>query len=275
MEENILRKLQIVESEILDEIVRICDKHKITYYLVGGTLLGAIRHKGFIPWDDDLDIAMPRKDYNRFKEICKVELSKKYFLQNLETEPLYFLAHIKMRKNNTIFEEPHMISLNAHKGIFVDIFILDNADKQDSFLQNIQANIFMKINSMIRYKVIINSYEHKTFKQKIILLFLSIFSLKYLSKIQQKLMALNKDDKSEYYVNLGSQYGYKKQTMPKNKYYPPTKVEFEGKRYNVPKDWDYFLTRIYGDYMKIPQKEKRINHNPARIDFGDEITEKE
>jgi len=92
-------------------------------------------------------------------------------------------------------------------------------------------------------------------------------------------MTINQDRNSPYYVNIACQYGYKKQTMPKDVYNPPVKVEFEGKYYNAPKNWNYFLNRIYGDYMKMPPKEKRMNHNTLKILFNlngeDKVTENE
>ena len=89
MKEENLKKLHETEIEILDAIVEICDLHQLKYYLIGGTLLGAIRHCGFIPWDDDLDIAMPRRDYNRFLKIAKKELNSKFFLQTCTTDKNY------------------------------------------------------------------------------------------------------------------------------------------------------------------------------------------
>ena len=86
-----LRQLQLVELEILNEFVRICDEYKLQYFLVGGTLLGAVRHQGFIPWDDDIDVAMPRQDYDSFAEICAKELKRQYFYQSADTDPNYFL----------------------------------------------------------------------------------------------------------------------------------------------------------------------------------------
>ena len=82
-------------------------------------------------------------------------------------------------------------------------------------------------------------------------------------------MSYNGRNDSEYHINLGSNYNYIKQTIPKDKYYPPVKVEFEGDFYNAPNDWDYVLKRIYGDYMKLPPKDKRVTHNPVRIKFED------
>ena len=139
-EEN-LKKLHEVEVEILDEVVRICDKYNLDYYLVGGTLIGAIRHKGFIPWDDDLDISMPRADYEKFLEVAPLELDEKYYLENRKYNEKFHLPFTKIKKNNTEFRETFTSSLDNHKGIFVDIFPLDNVKKPYSKLTRIRSII--------------------------------------------------------------------------------------------------------------------------------------
>lgn len=133
MEETfVLQDLHKVEIEILDEIDRICRKNNINYCLVGGTLLGAVRHGGFIPWDDDLDVAMPRNDYEKFIDVCKNELSDDFYLHSIETDKTYWLPFIKIRKKYTIFEEKNIAGLGCKTGIYVDIFPLDDAIVIDS-----------------------------------------------------------------------------------------------------------------------------------------------
>lgn len=269
MESEDLKKLHATEVEILQEAVRICEDHKLTYFLIGGTLLGAVRHKGFIPWDDDLDIAMPRDDYERFVSICKEELSKQYILHNHITDSRYWLAFAKIRKNGTVFDEQELFHIKTHKGIFIDIFPLDNANKQNSIFQDIQAFISKRISAILLRKRGIGVRE-PSLKMKIALLLLKPIRMHTLSAVQQKIMKLNKDDNSGYFVNLSSSYNYIKQTIPKEKYFPPVKIEFEGKMYNAPSDYDYILKRIYGDYMQLPPPEKRITHNPVRIELGND-----
>ena len=117
-----LRKLQLTEIEVLDEIVRICKKHKLQYFLLAGTCLGAVRHSGFIPWDDDIDIGMPREDYEKFLNIALDELDEKYFLQYYKTDENYYLGFAKVRKNNTSFITKGFEKKKGHQGFFVDIF---------------------------------------------------------------------------------------------------------------------------------------------------------
>lgn len=266
MNQEILDELKRTELEILLEIVKICEKHNLTYFLIGGTLLGAARHKGFIPWDDDLDIAMPREDYNRFISICNQELSKDYFLHNHITDPKYWLSFTKIRKNNTVFDEKEISKIESHKGIFIDIFPLDNGNKQKSMFQDIQAFISKRISAVLLRKRGIAS-NNSSMKMKIALFILYPIKMQTLSKIQQKIMKWNKNSNSKYFINLSSSYNYIKQTIPKEKYFPPVKIEFEGKLLNAPNDYDYVLSRIYGDYMKLPPIEERTTHEPLEIKF--------
>lgn len=268
MNSKILQKLQYVEYEIFQEVVRICKKNDITYFLVGGTLLGAIRHKGFIPWDDDLDIAMPREDYNRFLKICKDQLNENFYLHCNQTDPEYWLPYAKVRKNGTLFLEKPLISIKSHKGIFIDIFPLDNANTQNSLIQDLQAVTVKGLLSLIMFKRGLKIGK-PSWKMKISLTLTKGIQLHKLCVLQQKIMSFNRNPKAEYYINLGSNYDYTKQTIPKNKYFPPVKVEFNGGVYNAPNDWDYVLKRIYGDYMKIPEVNKRVTHSPAQIEFAE------
>jgi len=143
--------------------------------------------------------------------------------------------------------------------------------KQQSIIQNIQAFITKRISSIMLYKRGLNIGRPKLM-MRVLLMILNPIKIQTLSNIQQKFMSFNSNDESQYFINLGSNYNFVKQTIQKSRYFPPVKVEFMDKLFNAPKDWDYVLRRIYSDYMQLPPKEKRITHNPVRIDFGDEIT---
>jgi lipopolysaccharide cholinephosphotransferase len=164
---NELKNLQNVQLEILDEIVRICNKYDIPYFFIGGTLLGAVRHKGFIPWDDDIDIGMLRKDYNKFIKLCKDELKSEYYLQCSETYPQHWLSFAKIRKNNTLFIESEGLPFrgNDHRGIFVDIFPYDYVSKNKN-IQKIQYSLNRKIDVTISIKhkndYIFNLYQKQS-----------------------------------------------------------------------------------------------------------------
>ena len=126
LDQDMLHKLQKRELELLLEVDRICRKNSISYSLDGGTLLGAIRHRGFIPWDDDADIMMTRSQYDRFYEACKTDLNtEKYFLQEFRTDPQYRWGYSKMRRNGTVFMREGQEHIKCHVGVCIDIFIFD------------------------------------------------------------------------------------------------------------------------------------------------------
>ena len=134
MDKEILRRLQLTQLDIAKEIKRVCEKNDIKYWLESGTLLGAVRHKGFIPWDDDLDIAMRRDDYERFKKIAPRDLSSEYFFQSWETDENFGLPFAKVRKRKTIYKEIKAKNSKANNGIFVDIFPYDIVSGEDDKL---------------------------------------------------------------------------------------------------------------------------------------------
>lgn len=263
---KILRDLQLTEVEMLDEIVRICKKYDLQYFLIGGTLLGAVRHKGFIPWDDDLDIAMPRNDYEKFQKVCVEELTEKYYLHSIDTDPEYWVSFIKVRKKNTIFEPVQDSTIDTkYKGVYIDIFPLDNARRENSIMQDIQAYMCKGLTSFQYRRRGATMITKTPIGIKLLSPLLGMFSIKTISNWISTIMQWNKDDNAEYFVNIGSFIDFHKQTMPKEAFLPATSVEFEGKLYDAPKDFDYVLHRLYGDYMKLPPVEKRRTHRPNRI----------
>lgn len=136
MAENHIKDLQRIELEMLLEVDRICKKYNIRYFLVAGTLLGAIRHKGFIPWDDDIDICMPVEEYRKFCKVAKTDLKKEYFLQNSDTD-FSNRWFSKVRKNNTTCIEKGYEKSKIHQGIWIDIFPLIGVKKDEKWLKSI------------------------------------------------------------------------------------------------------------------------------------------
>ena len=264
-DQKTLTKLHQVQIELLDEFVRICEKHNLTYFLIYGTLLGEVRHQGVIPWDDDIDVGMPRSDYDKFLKIAPTELDSKYFLDCLEYNDDYYLPFAKIKKNGTIFDEEISHCLNNHKGIFMDIFPLENVYAN---------NVFLKYHSLMAFSItdtIFYKQKMKTLKNTIhpiIVRCLSILPKKSLQHIQRKHMTYCHDDNSMYMSVLGAGYGYRKDVNLRSNIMPPKKVIFAGKEYNGMHDNDQYLKHIYGNYLELPPVEKRRNHMPLEIDFG-------
>lgn len=266
-DEKTLKKLHETELEIVDEIVRICNENNIDYFLVGGTLLGAVRHKGFIPWDDDIDLGMSRKDYDRFIKIAPKKLKEKYHLDCFEYNKDFYLPFAKVKKNGTIFDEEVAHHVEHHKGIYVDIFAFENIDKPNSIFLRMRAIIIKSIIDTTFYKH--KMRELKKCRHPFLVSILSIFSKKRLMKIQQYLLKKNKNDNSKYVNALSGSYALKKEMLLREDVFPTKDFEFEGRTYKGMNNSHKYLSQLYGDYMKLPPKEKRVNHMPLHIDFGD------
>jgi lipopolysaccharide cholinephosphotransferase len=255
-----LRKLQLTDILILNEFVRICDKYELRYFLVGGTLIGAVRHKGFIPWDDDMDIGMPRVDYEKFAEISKTELNKDFFYQSPMIDKSYWRSFSRLRMNNTFLIESldfNYCPPGYHRGIFIDIFPYDNC-YNNAIIQSIQYKMLYKIRNIIALKrdKWMSPLKFYTFIKKTIYCLLSYSFLQY---VRLKIMCFG-SSKSNYITSWGGMYGMEKETHQIDIIFPLAKLEFEGRLYNVPGNWDAFLTHVYGDYMQLPPKEDRKFH---------------
>lgn len=275
MNTNFLEKVRNIQLEILDEVVKVCQKYNINYFLCSGTLLGAIRHKGFIPWDDDIDIAMNQKDYYNFIEIAKKELSEKFEIDCYTTNPKCSFSFTKVRKKNTVYiEKKEGLKAGNYnkKGIWIDIFCYNNAYND---MQN-NNKIFQKcrrIFTFINIKLKTNYYNASFYKKIIYKIFLKLVTIKYLTNKLIKITTENKDNDSEFMCNFGGNLSFEKETIKREQIYPLSVVEFCGKKYNAPKNPDYYLKHLYGNYLKLPPKNKRITHIPSYIKFenGEEI----
>ncbi len=263
-----MNKSQQKQLEILEYVDQLCRKHHIKYFITAGTLLGAVRHKGFIPWDDDIDIGLPRAEYEKFKEIMKKEKNDKYFFQNLETDPNIGFMYSKMRLNNTKYIEKVSKNANIHHGIYIDIFPIDEYGYQnDSHFKKV---VFFRMLLLLKSHFII---EANTFIKKIELVILKIlvnfFSKKRLIAILNHLMSTNKME-SPYVINYSTTH-FNHCLMNKKFFDETIDLEFEGKKFKATKYYDEYLTFLYGsDYMKIPPKEKQVTHDILEIDYGDD-----
>ncbi len=251
-----LKKLQRLELEILIEVDKFCKKNKIKYYLSEGTLLGAVRHKGFIPWDDDIDIMMPREDYEKFLELSLKKFNKNYKIQFIETEPNYWViaAKVRMLKNNDYYQKD-VLKITSNAGVYIDVFPLDYLP--EIYSKNIAINF--KIIRLLRRMLWLKTgfSKKKTLRNRFLKFFANFISVKKYHELIKKRMTKYNDGPHKYIVNYGSYYPLSKLVMPKNVYGDGKIFEFEGKKFPVPDDYDYVLTNIYGDYMKLPPKNER------------------
>lgn len=261
-----LQKLHKVELEILNKVDEICKKYNLSFQLSGGTLLGAVRHKGFIPWDDDIDLTMVREDYDRFIQVAPKELGDEYFLQCYDTDDCYF-PFIKIRKNNTVFNEDLIAHLDCHKGIFVDIFPFERINNPHSFVLKLRAMMVKNIWDVILFKKKIHK-SRRDMRHPIFDSVLSILPYSVLKNLQVGLMkGANKKD-GKYLCALCGGYNYIKDIHEYSQMMPTFLINFEGKKFPTYNNPDHYLTHLYGsNYMELPSKEKRVNHVPKEIIF--------
>ena len=250
------KKLKQYELKILDKITEICNKHNLKYYLAFGSALGAIRHSGFIPWDDDIDIQMPLDDLIKFKEICKKELSSEFYVQDKLTDKYYYNYWTKIGLENTTWM-PKARLVNCKYGICVDIFPIFKSKDTEEDKKRIEKYTKVMLRTTAKYYVI-NNKEYsfgKRLVHRLIPRFINNMMHRYaLNKLNIKgddydsLVVTSMDNNRNIY--------FKKDIIIGNK-----KLEFEKRKLFVPNDIDAYLKVFYGDYMKLPPKNKRYGHD--------------
>ena len=252
----------MVELGILCEIKRICEKRGLRYFLIGGTLLGAVRHQGFIPWDDDIDIGMPREDYNRFIEVCKDELGAEYFLDCYQTFDLCWTPMAKLRKKNTRYREFQYTDIEKYvDGVWVDIFPLDEADAP-----GMGAMMKCLLVKYCRTAILCKEVKDYQMRHKILTVLVKPFPAQLFRKFQTWVATMGNKKARAFWANWGGRWGTK-EIIDKKLWEPCCHLEFEHESFSAPKDWDSFLTQIYGDYMKLPPVEQRVNHGWSKPVF--------
>lgn len=271
------RKVWDLELYMLDQIINLCNEHNLSYFASGGTLLGAVRHQGYIPWDDDIDICMPRNDYDRLIDIAKTNLTPDLFLQTPETDKDYFFGHAKIRLNGTTAMKKTEIleDYEYHQGVFIDVFPMDSVpDKK--FEYKLHKFISLKMYMVIYYsKYYYKSVSHsrvEDIKHKICSFFYpnnkSLFKLykKYIKWIQKY---NNKGTKR--FGLISNFYNYDdKDVWEKSLFKEKMIVTFDKMNICIPKEYDKILTITYGDYMK-PVKGGSI-HGDIFFDFDNDYS---
>lgn len=272
-----LKKLQNVELEILKDFIKLCDKYNIDYFGIAGTGIGAIRHKGFIPWDDDIDIALRRNDYDKFIKVVKEELSDKYTILNAEENENYPLMTTRMMKKGTKFREYALKDIDCELGIFLDIYSFDNIsdDPKEFAKQAREAWFWSKM--MILRSVPFPVLPFKGVKGKIIHAICAMVHYamvvlripkKYLYKKCDKVVKRFNNIETKRIAYLCDTTPYMN-TMDLSKLYPLKEMDYEDVKLKFPHDMHKLLESQYGDYMQLPPEDKRKNHYPYILEFGD------
>ena len=266
-----LPKLHNCQLIIAREIKRICDKHNIRYFIIAGTLLGAVRHGGFIPWDDDMDVGMLREDYEMFLKVAKTELGEEFFLQTPETDKNYGLPFAKILLNGTVLVEATAGS-NAKKGIFVDVFPFDVAPENEADRENHNKKTYF-YKRLLLAKLNYNVCAKNDYVKRAVYFVLKIMSAFYshdklVKKLESEITRYN-NSKTEDIVNIGGAYGYKKETIKADWVRDTVEIPFEDMTISAPVDYIKYLETFYGDYMTPPPEDKRYNrHSVTELDFG-------
>lgn len=254
-----MNDLQKVELELFKNFVEVCEKLNLQYFMLEGSALGAARHQGFIPWDDDLDVGMYREDYNLFMESAQALLPEGIFLQNYKTDPEYPYIFAKLRNSNTTFIEKALEDYDINHGVYLDIFPLDGYTANPK-----ERKKFTKKKRNFCLKIYCGLNTERTGKAKLAALVLRFLGYnkrvsKTLSKYE-KFISQYPVDGSLVICNHGSPYA-QKDYINAEYYGKGTLATFEGIDVRIPENYDGYLTCIYKDWRMPPPPEKQNGHH--------------
>ncbi len=270
-----LRRLQLRQLEILLELDRICKEHDIQYFLGGGTLLGAVRHQGFIPWDDDIDVMMTRENFDRFAQIAPTATGSNFFYQDSATDPDYHSPFTKIRLNGTKFTTEFSSRFpNTHNGIFLDIFAHDYAPKNGKLLK---LHIFI---TKFARSMVFNKWAEKPIhfygKMKLLCRIMDWVknrcTIAQLERFERFIMTFwNDKHTGRMYDGMGMHLDHG--SFDAAILDESIDAEFEGHRFPIPKRYDEYLRFSYGaDYMRLPDPAQRNSHHAAvEFSLGDDV----
>lgn len=261
-----LHTLQNIELELLQEADRICKKSGIHYNIIAGTLLGAVRHGGFIPWDDDADIALLRGEYEKFREACKTELNhEKYYFQDHTNTPGYRWGYGKLRKKGTLFLRQNQEHMPYEQGVFIDIFPLDYVSNHHwrRTVQNFHCFCVRKV----LWSAVGRFADKKWWKRSVYALE-NVIPLSNVLTYYEKLIQKYNKKKTDWVRILmfpapNKEYGYK------TKWYEESaEILFEGISFQGIKNYDEYLNFKFGDYHTLPPVEQRKVHPVTKLELG-------
>lgn len=261
-----LKEQKGILINILKNIDEFCEENNIKYYLTGGTLLGAIRHNGFIPWDDDIDIAMFRDDYEKFVKLYKE--NEDFKLLHYSTEPQYYYQFSKVIAKKTILIEENLMP-NMNLGAYIDVFPIDFGGNDIEKAYKINSVLLRPWKLLNTIKLMDEKKKRNIFKQSIVKTAKIIthpiswnFVVKKIDEVSQKYNNI----KNSKYCGVFSVLTYgKKEIMETVWYKERIKHNFENELFYIPKEYEKILQHFYGDYMKMPPEDKRISHHNYKI----------
>ena len=271
-----LKSLQNKELEILQSVHNVCEQLGIEYTIGHGTLIGAVRHKGFIPWDDDIDICMTRDDYDVFIKEGMNYLPDNLIIQHWSIEKECPNLYAKVRDKNTTFLHKEHVDLDICQGVFIDVFPVERIKKGKvaTWIEHKRRKIFYDINEC--YDRAFLSIVKRPIS-KVIVYFIHYVLIcgfmrrkkrfEFIAHEEERRRKLHENGDDCTFISI-----YYNKTGPYSMYKERQLFEFEGRKFWGPKNYDYILSTLYGDYMTIPPKEKQIVHKPLFVDVTKSYT---
>jgi lipopolysaccharide cholinephosphotransferase len=247
---GLLRRVQLVELQVLRELARRCDEESLRWFVIGGTLLGAVRHQGFIPWDDDIDVGMPRPDYERFEALCRRSPDDRFPWQSCATDPAYPFMYGKLLHADTSVVEPALAHLPIRHAIAVDVFPFDGAPGS-GLGRRFHGLAFKAAATTLGARI------RRSGPRRYAAYLLRAVPRSWATGLIGLLARRFPYDASPYVVNASGAWGYRRECQPRGRLEPSATLPFEGLTVPVPGRWHEYLAHVYGDYLQLPPPEQR------------------
>ena len=262
--------VKILLLYLLKHVNKICEDANIPYYASAGTCLGAVRHEGLIPWDDDIDVMIPRKYYNLFVDKCSQYLESPIVIRTRENDSSFCCEYIKL-----CFKDDEI----GYSDLSIDVFFLDETNPKRKIFRAIQNKILIDLYFVTKYKVS-NAQKgdryipNNPFKRIYVSVLSALLPFSFIEKIHKKIMLAEKKE-GLYWINWGSCYSYKKATYLKESFGTPQKMKYENTYIYAPEKPEVMLTQLYGsNYMTPPPPEKRTDHGVRKLNCSEINIEK-
>lgn len=260
-----MEELRRIEMEALEALVAFCEEHNLMYYMTGGTLLGAVRHKGFIPWDDDIDIVMPRPDYEKLMSLSNGRLGKHHRIDFYKKNGNHCRLYYRVVDNRTGYQDEYF-SKRYVSSMGIDVFPIDGVpsdpEEREVFFKKILhlRKLFM-LSVSAPFK---GTSKSKAFVKTLCMIPAKIMGSSYYYKKINDLVSKYPYEECDQ-VALVVGYYNKKEVLEKTQYGKGIFLEFEGNHYRAPYDYKTYLTNLYGDYLKLPPESQRTPHHTFKV----------